>query len=385
MNMITATVRYNDNCADIDFPCSDIYLYSKLMELHADDPNNTTLFVSEIVEPEELSCLKDRFVNLDELNYLAKRMDSFFGDEEIQFYEALKLEHFTELKDFINLSFNLDKYTLIRDVSNMGKVGREYLLNRDGCVPAHDEDDPKYAVIGRELLQSGTGVFTEHGLLFPDRSRPFEEPYNGKTFPPYLYDQRLLMGEMEYEGSTEYVYLPDSDMAIDKALKRLGAESPDSCSIILSDFSTDHKKMFDLFKSVLGSEGIYEVNHLARAVNEFADIQSLQKLSAVMEYADVSDAKSIAALAENLGAFGYAKEVEDYEDLGRWWIENHDELQLSMELEDYFDYDQYGEEIHRGHSGEFLADGGYVYMECGHSLEDIIDTDEEESMAMGGM
>ena len=193
------------------------------------------------------------------------------------------------------------------------------------------------------------------------------------------------MGEMEYEGSTEYVYLPDSDMAIDKALKRLGAESPDSCSIILSDFSTDHKKMFDLFKSVLGSEGIYEVNHLARAVNEFADIQSLQKLSAVMEYADVSDAKSIAALAENLGAFGYAKEVEDYEDLGRWWIENHDELQLSMELEDYFDYDQYGEEIHREHSGEFLADGGYVYMECGHSLEDIIDTDEEESMAMGGM
>lgn len=60
MNMITATVRYNDNCADIDFPCLDIYLYSKLMELHADDPNNTTLFVSEIVEPEELSCLKDQ-------------------------------------------------------------------------------------------------------------------------------------------------------------------------------------------------------------------------------------------------------------------------------------------------------------------------------------
>lgn len=122
MNMITATVRYNDNYADIDFPCSDIYLYSKLMELHADDPNNTTLFVSEIIEPEELSCLKDRFVNLDELNYLAKRMESFFGDEEIQFYEALKLEHFTELKDFINLSFNLDKYTLIQDVSDMGKV-----------------------------------------------------------------------------------------------------------------------------------------------------------------------------------------------------------------------------------------------------------------------
>lgn len=153
MKMITVTVRYNDYYADIDFPCSDIYLHSKLLDLHADGLNNTVLFISEVIEPEELSCLKDRFVNLDELNYLAKRMESFFGNEGIQFYEAMKLEHFTELKDLINLSFNLDKYTLIQDVSNMSKVGREYLLNRDGCIPAHDEDDSKYAAIGRELYR----------------------------------------------------------------------------------------------------------------------------------------------------------------------------------------------------------------------------------------
>ena len=385
MKMITATIRYNDNYTDIGFPCSDFYLYSKLMELHADDPNNTALYVSEITLPKELFFLKDHFVNPDELNYLAKRMEGFFGDEEIQFYEALKLEHFTELKDFINLSFNLDKYTLIRDISSMGKVGKEYLLNRDGCIPAYDEDDPQYAVIGQDLLQSGTGIFTEHGLLFPDRSRPFEEPYNGKTFPLYLYDPCLLVVEIEYEGNTEFVYLPDDDIAIDKALKRIGAESPDGCSIILLDFSADHKKMFDVFKSVLGKEGIYEVNHLAQAVNEFIGIPNLQKLSAVMEYADVSDVKSIVALAKNLDVFGYAKNIEDNEDLGRWWIENHDELQLSMELEDYFDYDQYGEKIHWEYSGEFLADGGYVFMKDGYSLEDILDTEEDESMTMGGM
>ena len=203
---------------------------SILMELHDDNPNDATLFVTDVIELEELSCLKDRLVNLDELNYLAKRMEGFFGDEEIRFYEALKLEHFTELKDFINLSFNLDKYTLIRDISSMGKVGKEYLLNRDGCIPAYDEDDPQYAVIGQELLQSGTGIFTEHGLLFPDRSRPFEEPYNGKTFPLYLYDPCLLVVEIEYEGNTEFVYLPDDDIAIDKALKRIGAESVDNSS-----------------------------------------------------------------------------------------------------------------------------------------------------------
>ncbi len=84
--MITATVRYNDNYADIEFPCSDSYLCSKLMELHVDDPDQITLFLFNMIEPEELSCLKDRFVNLDELNYLAKRMNSFFGDEETRFF-----------------------------------------------------------------------------------------------------------------------------------------------------------------------------------------------------------------------------------------------------------------------------------------------------------
>ena len=35
--MITATVKYNDNYTDIEFPCSEAYLSAKLMEIHVDD------------------------------------------------------------------------------------------------------------------------------------------------------------------------------------------------------------------------------------------------------------------------------------------------------------------------------------------------------------
>ena len=59
----------------------------------------------------------------------------------------MKHEFFTELPDLINLTFNLSRYTLIRDVSDMGRIGREYLMNRDGCISAHDDDNPKYAEI----------------------------------------------------------------------------------------------------------------------------------------------------------------------------------------------------------------------------------------------
>ena len=80
--MIKVTVQYNDHLVDIHFPCSENTLRSALMEIHAADDNPPELFVTDVIFPEELDHLKDRFVNLDELNYLAKRMESFFGTEE---------------------------------------------------------------------------------------------------------------------------------------------------------------------------------------------------------------------------------------------------------------------------------------------------------------
>ena len=82
--MIRGTVRYGGNDVDIEFPCSDHHLRSKLLELQVEEADQTTQFLSDLIEPEELSCLKDRLINLDELNYLAKRMVSFFEDEKIR-------------------------------------------------------------------------------------------------------------------------------------------------------------------------------------------------------------------------------------------------------------------------------------------------------------
>lgn len=80
--MIKVTVQYNDHLVDIHFPCSETTLWSALMEIHAADDNPPELFVTDVIFPEELDHLKDRFVNLDELNYLAKRMESFFGKSQ---------------------------------------------------------------------------------------------------------------------------------------------------------------------------------------------------------------------------------------------------------------------------------------------------------------
>lgn len=257
--MIKVTVQYNDHMTDIHFPCSENTLSSALAEIHAADNTSLELFIKDVVFPEELGHLKDRFVNPDEVNYLAKRMESFFGTEEEQFYEAMKQEGFTEIKDLINLTFNLNKYCLIQNIGNMGKVGREYILNRDGCIPTNDEDNPKYAEIGRRLMQSGTGIITEHGILFVDEDIPFKEEYDGQVFPPYLYESDILcIAKVEYNGKAEYIYLPCNGIAIGKAFQRLGTTDENAINIVIEDFSVDNPSWLNRLRKIADDESIYD-------------------------------------------------------------------------------------------------------------------------------
>ena len=86
--MIKIRIRSNDHEIDIRFPISENELFAKLGEIHAlkDRDASQSALVSDVYWPEEFSMLKDRYANLDELNYLAKRMESFFDLEMDQFF-----------------------------------------------------------------------------------------------------------------------------------------------------------------------------------------------------------------------------------------------------------------------------------------------------------
>lgn len=375
--MIKLKIKYGNSQTDLHFPCKETEMSAALERIHAEDVTPLELYVSGVVFPEELNFLQDRFVNLDEVNFLGKRMDGFFGDEEYQFYEAMKSEGFDTLPDLINLSFNLNRYPLIRDISDMGKIGREYLLTVKGCLPADDEDDPKYAEFGREMIQSGKGVFTEHGLLFVNENTPFQKLYDGQVFPPYVYDSDVLcIARAEYNGKSEYLYLPCEEKAIDKALARLGT-ALENAKITLEDFSVNNPKWFERFKQIAADEGVYELNGLANAINS-ADTD-LKKLWLVAEYAETEDAGQFVRLAENIGCFKVIEDVSDYEDVGRYIVDNNDCYALHPELEDYFDFSGFGEHIAEEYGGKFVG-GNFIYNDTDTSLLDILYQDKPMTM-----
>ena len=378
--MIKLRIKYGNSQTNLRFPCTEKEMRAALGRIYAENITPLELYAAEVVFPEELSFLQGRFVDLDEVNFLAKRMDSFFGDEEYRFYEALKSEGFDTVPDLINLSFNLNRYPLIQDISDMGKIGREYLLAVKGCLPADDADDPKYAEFGRKLIQSGKGVFTEHGLLFVDEDTTFEKVYNGQNFPPYVYEPTLCFLRAEYHGRTEYLYLPCEDEAIDKAFARLGAPTPDVVELSWEDHCIESEKWVERFKEIASEEGVYELNRLAAAVNS-ADME-LEKLWAVAEYAEAEDARQLARLAKNIDCFTVIENAANYSDVGRYVVDHNDCYAVPPELEDYFDFSAFGAHIAEEYYGKFVG-GNFIYNDTDTSLLDILYQDEP--MTMGGM
>ncbi|MBD5112424.1 MAG: hypothetical protein HDT42_07855 [Ruminococcaceae bacterium] len=85
---------------------------------------------------------------------------------------------------------------------------------------------------GMKLLNSGSGIDTEYGKLFVNEEIPFDEIFNGTTFPAYLCEPNSVSAvEIGYSDLTELVELPCEDIAIKKVLRRLGADSVKDCKI----------------------------------------------------------------------------------------------------------------------------------------------------------
>ena len=384
---ISAHISYNGNSADIDFPVSDEML-NVILE-NSEMPTDTTLpfLVEDIHYPIELSALNAQNVNLDELNFLARRLDSFTEEEIEQFFAATEHENAQSLKDMINLTYNLDKFTLIKNVGDMTKVGRDYTLNTEGCVPADSRYDAKYAEIGRKLLASGRGVFTERGLLFVE-DKPIEEVYDGKTFPGFAYQSFIVNVDVEYKGRYESLFLPESQLAIDKAVRRLGAESIDDCDLS-SEYGNPNFSRFSVrFEEILDNEGIDALNELAYELNTY-DIDT-EKLDAAMEMTDVKSSKNIITLINHLDEFEWLNDISygDYEGVGRFFVESdyYDEYEISDELCDYFDFAEFGAHMADEKSGQFV-NGGFIFCDVEDGLDSIMDKleDESSSMTMGGM
>ena len=364
---IMLRVRYGREETDIEFPSDERVLCGLLEKIGA--PLASKLYISEVVQPREFVMLENMTLDPDEINYLAKLMDSEMPDELHKMYAVAAYEGFDTPKELINLHYNLNCYTLIQDVKDMAAVGRKYLLTLRGGIPTSELKKTDCAKIGRKLLASRKGVFTDYGLLFRNEDVEFREVYDGKTFPCYSYSgKELFCVDVSFQGRHEYLYLPEEPISITKALHRLGAENSTECTYRTEYSNIDNKDWMQRFDRMLQEENIFDVNRFTDAIDR-ADMD-LKKLTALVKYIGDGSADVIAKLAEHIGEFEYISDAENYETVGQCVLEN--ELgAIPLEANDYFDYEGYGKYIADAYAGKFI-EGGFVYSYDPDFLHDLV-------------
>lgn len=272
---------------------------------------NSVTTVMVINEPESLRYLYGKQWSVDELNFLSKRLESFDNLEETQFHAAVNYLQPQSIKDLINLSFNLPRYSLISSVSNLAEVGRTHTMTRRQAMSLEEIKQTDFAKIGRELLASGKGIPTEYGLLFINEDIPEEQVYDGKHFPEYAYKDSLLCVSVSCKGETEYLYMPCSVADINNALSKLPAESWSDCKLSIEWDNLRESSWLGKCDKILQSEDAYCLNRVSEVLNQFRLDKAYTKLSAALDLAHVDDSASIVTLANQLDDFIFFPTAND--------------------------------------------------------------------------
>ena len=325
-------------------------------------------------------------VNVEELNYLAKRLDSFDTGEAAQFQAmAHKLELF-ELKDLINLTFCCQQATVITDFSDLAAIGRNHYMNLHGGSASVDElnalDDKG---IARQLIESDSGTVTPYGVVY-DNGMKLEQVYDGRFFPCYYYEPNAITVAVTAKSEPEdtehitWLFLPMVQEEIDRALLRGGITDPSEIRLSLEDSWLPHE-VLDLLD--MDHVDISELNALVQALDEFSDM-SIRKYAAAAVMARPHTTEQAKHLAENLDLFDFAPSASTPEEYGKYMIQKSGRFDYDENLDAFYDYEKYGTERMNEEDGMF-TDRGYIAYKGYTSMEEVMNGSQSSHMEMGGL
>ena len=125
--------------------------------------------------------LLGEYANLDELNYLASKLDDMSQDEYERFQAAMEIgDHTGSIQELINLTENLDCYDIYPDIHDHDDLGRHYIEELDAMqVPEHLRNYIDYEAYGRDIALEESGQFTDLGYV-RDTGDSFHEYYDGE-------------------------------------------------------------------------------------------------------------------------------------------------------------------------------------------------------------
>ncbi len=175
----------------------------------------------------------------------------------------------------------------------------------------------------------------------------------------------------------EWVKFPTTHEELQEVFKRIGIGAKDNFGNPYEEwFITDYDCYVGNLYDKLGEyENLDELNYLASKLDDM-DRYEYNQFLAAMEMGDhTGSIQDMINLTENLDCYEVYPDIEDHDDLGRYYIDELDAMQVPEHLCNYIDYEAYGRDIALDEGGEF-TEFGYV-RDTGDRFVEVYDGDRE--------
>ena len=319
-----------------------------------------------------LNALTGQEINLDELDYLAKRLDGFSPYEKAQFQAATERYSLTQVTDLINLTFCCDQATVIVDFSDLEQVGRIHYLTLNGGATREEMESLDGYETALLLINEHPGTTTPYGVFY-DNGMRLEPVYDGRYFPQYLYADSVLTlalasdEDLKKGVNITWLYLPCSEERLERALTR--AEITQRSDINL--FVMDNNLPCEVSRSLnLEDELPQKLNQLAQEVGKL-DKVSQAKLGAVTAWAQPAAVEEVVQLCRNLDQFDFIPHIHSVQEYGKYMVQESGDYYYDAGLEGYIDYERLGQSLLFKEIGQFV-ESGYVSYHGELSFEELI-------------
>ncbi len=381
--------EYGEAIISFPIPENEYDHYLELLEaLGIGDPVERDCFIREIRQgPPVLKRLTGCNVTLDELDYLAKRLDSFDDQEMAKFQGAVVSCGCYGIVDLINLTFSCQQITIITDFTDLEEIGQSHYMDLNGgTARLKDLESLDGRKMALALIESGGGRVTPYGVVY-DNGMTLSQLYDGHRFPEYFYESCLasvILSLPDHPKERETLYFPCAESKISRTLRRLGAERPEQCVAMLdtSEISNAVRGVFEDEYPL--NEHLETLNALTRCLQKL-DGQALEDFHTAFDTVWPETPEEVLYLAEELRNFTVVPDISSAEEYGWFLITKSEHLDVDPKLEDCIDYQKYGQRRIQEEGGRFGNQGYVAYLGVKPEIRSIMNRNLSESQMNRGL
>lgn len=259
-----------------------------------------------------LNDILSEYENLDELNYLANKIDDMDRFDYMRFETLIPISDYAHsVKDLINLADNLDKYEIYSDIQDHDDLGRMYIEEYGAMeVPEHLKNHIDYEAYGRDIALDEIGIFTDKGYV-RDSGDNFYEHYDGnRENIPEEYrvisapDDIELSGDGMLEQAQEPL-APDNFMTGEKVTTPRGSFS-------LTDMTKAQMEAVGYGLHHSSDDGLYHI--MGNGTRAFAIINEDARTYDIYQLKDIPDRRDYAFESlDRLREQGHTVDIQNYD------------------------------------------------------------------------